>query len=164
MIRDIITFKYSDSMYGRKELYRGKIVKEYDDRVKVKILRAMNQYSDDNLEGDMVIIKKTSIVKGYTTESVKRIDESLKFMELKKLVKQWAIQNNLLLTDEEKSEMNIEDDDFIFVDNMIEFEKLRKKLGSPIKEEELTYENNKVRVGLFRDFNANEFVAWYIIQ
>jgi hypothetical protein len=164
MIKDIITFKYSDSMYGRKELYQGKIIKEYDDRVRVKVTKAMNQYSDDNLEGDIITIRKDRIVKGYTTEAVKRIDESLKFIELKDLVKQWAEQNNLILKDDEKKEMDIDKDDFIFVDNMIEFEKLRKKLGNPDNEEELTYEDNKVRVGLFRDLNANEFVAWYIMQ
>ena len=164
MIRDIIKFKYSDSMYGRKELYQGKIIAEYDDHVKVKITKALNSYSDDKLEGDIITIRKTAIVKGYTTESRKLINESLKFIELKDLVKQWAEQNNLILKDDEKQEMEIEEDDFIFVENMIEFEKLRKKLGNPSMEQELTYEDNKVKAGLFRDFNANEFVAWYIMQ
>lgn len=164
MIKDKITFKYSESMYSQKEVYEGVILSETDTHAKVKITKAKNQWSDDSLEGEIVKIAKSKILKGLRTESVKRIDESLKFVELKDLIRQWAEQNNLILKQEEKEEMELEEDDFVFVDNMIEFEKLRKKLGTPLQEQELDFENNKVRVGLFRDLNANEFIVWYIIQ
>jgi len=161
-VRDIITFKYSSWKYAaNREIYSGKILKEFGDRIKVKIIKALNIQADRKLEGNIIDIHKKNIIKGYTESKI--IQESLKFTELKEYIKQWAIQNNLILKDEEKEEMKLEDDDFVFTENLIEFEKLRKKLGI-IQEKEIDFEDNKIKLGLFRDLNANEFVAWYLMQ
>ncbi len=246
MIRDIIKFKYTDSALGlglTNEIYSGKILKEEDKKVKVKIIKAINLTSDHMNEGEIVYIDKCRIISGYQEES-KKIEEgasglnfrknqevklnipagyifkndisgtftivatyslrdkyfyvlrdsqgneiklyrdeiidlyekgylkeskdykkeSLTFIELKEQIRQWAEQNNLLLTEEEEEEMEMEEeDDLVFVDGIIEYEKLKKK-NIPISETEVTFDQNKVKIGLFRDRNANEFIIWYIMK